>query len=165
MAGPPRPRARAVRQSIGAVPIQCRRAGHTRDARRAESLGGRAPSAEAAALRRSWTGALVGYHVADPEQPPDDREIEQALRLFRQFHGYRSTSLRLSRGVRATPSVLVHVGQLRAVVYSSDRGQRGRPQLYIHWMESQPQLVTNPEGTQLYLVGGRYRVTRRGIEG
>jgi hypothetical protein len=32
-------------------------------------------------------------------------------------------------------------------------------------MQELPRLVCNPEGTQLYLVGGNYRVSARGIEG
>jgi hypothetical protein len=32
-------------------------------------------------------------------------------------------------------------------------------------MEDPPRLVTDTAGTQLYVVGGRYRVTARGIEG
>jgi hypothetical protein len=32
-------------------------------------------------------------------------------------------------------------------------------------MEDRPRLVSNVAGTQLYVVGGSYRVTRRGIEG
>ena len=41
---------------------------------------------------------------------------------------------------------------------------RGRPRTFIHFMEDPPRLVTNTAGTQLYVVGGRYRVTARGIE-
>ena len=66
---------------------------------------------------------------------------------------------------RRVPEGLVDLGELRAVVYRSDRGQLGRPRSFIHFMESAPRLACDPSGRQLYIVGGRYRVTRRGIEG
>jgi hypothetical protein len=32
-------------------------------------------------------------------------------------------------------------------------------------LENPPMLACNAAGTQLYILGGQYRVTRRGIEG
>jgi hypothetical protein len=62
------------------------------------------------------------------------------------------------------PDVLMQLGRLRALIYTADRGDGGvRP--YIHFMEREPLLACDPQGSQLYIVGGRYRVTRRGIEG
>lgn len=69
------------------------------------------------------------------------------------------------RHERKVPSVLVRLGELKALIYRSDRAQRGRPQTFIHFLERQPTLASNPEGTQLYILGGRYHVTRKGIEG
>jgi hypothetical protein len=63
------------------------------------------------------------------------------------------------------PEELVQVGQLRALIYSSDKGRQGRNRTFIHFMETPPLLACDPQGRQLYIVGGRYRVTRRGIEG
>jgi hypothetical protein len=61
--------------------------------------------------------------------------------------------------------VLVHLGYLKGLIYSSDKGDRGQPKTYVHFMETPPRLTCDPHGRQLYVVGGRYRVTRRGIEG
>jgi len=63
------------------------------------------------------------------------------------------------------PDVLVQIGRLKGVIYSSDRGRRGRSRTYVHFMETPPTLACDPGGTQLYVIGGRYRVTPRGIEG
>jgi hypothetical protein len=62
------------------------------------------------------------------------------------------------------PNVLVLLGALRGLIYRADRGDGG-VRTYIHFMEREPQLTCNTDGTQLYIVGGNYRVTRRGIEG
>jgi len=62
------------------------------------------------------------------------------------------------------PRVLVSLGRLRGLIYSSDRGSPGHCRSYIHFMRRPPLLASNPEGNRLFLLGGRYRVTRRGIE-
>ena len=60
----------------------------------------------------------------------------------------------------------VALGELLGVIYRSDRlGARRRPRAYIHLMRTPPRLVSNVDGPQLYIVGGRYRVTPRGIVG
>jgi hypothetical protein len=61
--------------------------------------------------------------------------------------------------------VLVKLGKLKGLIYTSDRGQCGRPRTFVHFMETPPVLAANPEGTQLHILGGRYRVTRKGIVG
>ena len=66
---------------------------------------------------------------------------------------------------RIIPKVLVHLGWLRGLIYSSDKGSHGCHRTYVHFMETPPRLTCNPEGTQLYIIGGRYRVTPLGIEG
>lgn len=62
-----------------------------------------------------------------------------------------------------TSRVLVDLGELRGLIYRTDRD--GVAKTFIHLMESPPRLMYDPRGNQLYIVGGRYRVTRRGIEG
>jgi hypothetical protein len=60
----------------------------------------------------------------------------------------------------------VALGDLLGVIYRSARlGAGRRPRAYIHLMRTPPRLVSNLNGTQLYIVGGRYRVTPRGIVG
>jgi hypothetical protein len=63
------------------------------------------------------------------------------------------------------PKVLVRVGDLRGLIYRSDRGQPGCQRTFVHFLESPAQLASDPSGKQLYILGGNYRVTRRGIEG
>lgn len=66
---------------------------------------------------------------------------------------------------REVPPVLVPLGELRGVIYRSDRGQCGRPRTFVHFFESPPLLTCDPAGQRLHIVGGRYQVTRRGLEG
>lgn len=66
---------------------------------------------------------------------------------------------------RLIPHVVVELGELAGLIYRSDKWQPGQPHTYIHIMETPPHLVCNVSGTQLYVVGGNYRITPRGIEG
>jgi hypothetical protein len=63
------------------------------------------------------------------------------------------------------PQVLVQIGKLRGLIYSADRGKPGSCRTYIHFMDWPPLLACNSRGDQLYVLGGKYRVTHRGIEG
>jgi hypothetical protein len=88
----------------------------------------------------------------------------QSRRLFHNFHGFPVEKLLVLPCRREMPRVLVRLGQLKGLIYSSDRGD-GRMKTYIHFMERPPMLTCDPEGTQLYVLGGNYRVTHSGIEG
>jgi len=58
------------------------------------------------------------------------------------------------------------VGELRGVIYRTRRTPGEAPKNYVHFFQGRsPLLVTNPMGTRLYIIGGHYRVTPRGIEG
>jgi len=58
---------------------------------------------------------------------------------------------------------LVDLGALRGVIYTRD--QDGTQRTYIHFMDDPPRLACDARGRQLYVLGGSYRITRRGIEG
>jgi hypothetical protein len=65
---------------------------------------------------------------------------------------------------RVMPPVVVHLGSLVGVIYRSDRGRCGSPRNYVHFMKEPPALTSSVDGTRLFIVGGNYRVTPRGIE-
>jgi hypothetical protein len=93
------------------------------------------------------------------------RPAAAAMTLFETFHHYPPARLIYHRCRRRTPSVLVRLGKLRGLIYTSDRGQQGKPRTFVHFLETPPLLACDEEGKQLYVLGGRYRVTQRGIEG
>lgn len=103
--------------------------------------------------------------------PPRDlgkecrRCLNKALNLFHCFHSFPAPRLERESCNRTIPKVLVHLGALRGLIYSSDKWDPGRPKTFIHFMETPPRLACNPEGTRLYIIGGSYRITPRGIEG
>jgi hypothetical protein len=69
------------------------------------------------------------------------------------------------RHSRLMPEVVLQLGELLGVIYRADKGLTGNPRNYVHFMSDPPRLVCNRQGTQLYVVGGNYRVSARGIEG
>ena len=94
-----------------------------------------------------------------------DSSLKTAHELFERFHSFASPKTLRRQCPRLMPRVLVNLGELRGLIYRSDKEQCGRPRTFIHFMETPPLLASDPEGKQLYIVGGNYRVTARGIEG
>ena len=91
--------------------------------------------------------------------------LQRGRDLFRRFHCFSESGIIHSPCRRVIPKVLVKLGRLRGLIYSSDRGQPQCDRTYIHFMETPPLLACDPQGRQLYVLGGNYRVTHRGIEG
>ncbi len=91
--------------------------------------------------------------------------MQQGMDLYQAFNRFEPSRVMKIRHSRVIPPVVVELGELVGLIYRSDKGQPGQPRAYIHRMEDPPRLVSNIEGTQLYVVGGSYRVTQQGIEG
>ena len=108
---------------------------------------------------------LVTKRSGDDDAPPERRAtlLAQARGLFEAFAGFAPPRIASAHIDRAVPAVLVDLGALRGVVYTKDHGVPGRT--YIHFMEDPPRLLCDTRGRQLYVHGGSYRITQRGIEG
>jgi hypothetical protein len=91
--------------------------------------------------------------------------MRQGADLYQAFNGFGPSRVTKIHHSRVIPPVVVALGELVGLIYRSDKGQPGQPLTYIHRMENPPRLVSNIDGTQLYVVGGSYRVTPQGIEG
>lgn len=107
----------------------------------------------------------IRFH--EPPEPVRDPDVslDHAQKLFEQFHSFAPPETVRRRCRRLMPKVLVNLGELRGLIYRSDKAQCGRPRTFIHFMETPPLLASDAEGKQLYIIGGDYRVTSRGIEG
>ena len=91
--------------------------------------------------------------------------MQQGVDLYHAFNRFGPSRVMKIRHSRVIPPVVVELGELVGLIYRSDKAQPGQPLTYIHRMEKPPRLVSNVKGTQLYVVGGSYRVTPQGIEG
>ena len=110
---------------------------------------------------------LITLSVTDTKVPRErvPESLRRAQELFRQFHCFPSRRTTRLPQERAIPEVLAHVGELRGLIYRSDRGHRGKPRTFVHFFKLRPQLTCDAHGKQLYILGGNYRVTPRGLEG
>jgi hypothetical protein len=100
-----------------------------------------------------------------PAKVPHAESLQEGKKLYCLYHRFAPRKWVYQSCRRVIPKVLVHLGSLRGLIYASDRGSCGCPRTYIHFMETPARLACDPQGTQLYILGGRYRVTPRGIEG
>ena len=80
------------------------------------------------------------------------------------IHQKRWSLARSVAHARLMPPVVLEIGRLAGLVYRSSKWV-GRPRTYIHYMDDPPRLVSDVTGRRLFIVGGSYRVTPRGIEG
>lgn len=110
---------------------------------------------------------IVSIRFRDPvsRMKNGTESLERAQQLFERFHSFAPPQVLRRPCRRLMPNVLVKLGHLRGLIYSSDKEQCGRPRTFIHFMETPPLLASDANGRQLYIVGGDYRVTSRGIEG
>jgi hypothetical protein len=93
------------------------------------------------------------------------KDLRHGMEIYRRFNSFNPSRVMKIKYHRVIPPVVVELGQLVGLIYRSDKWQRHRSQTFIHLMDDPPTLVSDVNGTQLYIIGGSYRVTHRGIEG
>lgn len=89
------------------------------------------------------------------------KSIRLAARLYRSFRERepdRVASVRIK-----LPKVAVVMGHLRRIDYDTTHGKREQPYKHFFRGSSRPLLCAGTSDGQLLIVGGRYRVTGRGI--
>jgi hypothetical protein len=98
----------------------------------------------------------------NPIQGRTTEHIDHAARNFAKFHGTEATNVDKVK-IAEFGKVAYLVGELEGVIYATDRD--GKPEKYIHRFRksSRPLLVTNHDGTQLRIIGGKYLFTEDGI--
>lgn len=89
-------------------------------------------------------------------------QIARAADLFERFTGMDAEEIG-SVNVPEIPPVGVAVGTLDGVLYTTVRD--GVTEKYIHKFKAKdrPLLVVSPDGKSMFIVGGRYDFTERGI--
>ena len=92
------------------------------------------------------------------------RVPRKAASTFKRWHGFDADEVVQLKGPgKRIPDTLVALGELVEIVYRSNKWD-GEPKLYRHkTSKPHPMLATDPTGRALYLVGGRVKVTARGL--
>lgn len=89
--------------------------------------------------------------------------IDRAKRAYENFRGFSPTEVVHAR-LPDKPVTAYHMGDVEGIMYRTERD--GETQRYMHKFKDDagPSLCVQDDGSQLYLTGGNYRVTERGIE-
>jgi hypothetical protein len=88
-------------------------------------------------------------------------DLQRADDLLESFSGRRaSKELRVSQPQIKTGLV---IGPMTGVMYAADRGDGVHEYCHRFRKQSRPLLITDSDGNQLGIVGGRFRFTDRGI--
>lgn len=84
-----------------------------------------------------------------------------AVRLYEDFTGNRAT--RVSKVDMPDHETYLQVGNVDAILYSTNRG--GKVERYKHDFrrKSRPLLIASPDGKELRLIRGSFVFTNRGI--
>lgn len=91
--------------------------------------------------------------------------LEEAEEEFRGFHWGRRPKRVRRAPMPETRGVLVEIGELLGVPYRTAKGEGEPVEDWIHWFsEPRPRLAYDPETRDLFILGGRYTVTDRGVE-
>lgn len=89
-------------------------------------------------------------------------QIENAAQLYADFSGHEAEIIgTLDKPVM--PDVLIGIGEIDGVMYSTVRD--GKLEKYVHQFKknSRPLFAVSHDGKQLYMLGGAYTFTERGI--
>lgn len=124
------------------------------------TAGGGASGRDIAARAPGPAGASAGRATPGPL----GAAVRSAATLYRQFTRMPARSIERVAHARLMPPVVIEIGRLAGLVYRSSKWV-GHPRTYIHFMDDPPRLVADVTGRRLFIVGGNYRVTPRGIEG
>lgn len=89
--------------------------------------------------------------------------FNRAADLFRRFHGYAPQRPSDTPIISVPETESVFVGELVAVVYKTR--EHKRPFFHRFAVKSRPLLLVSSDGTQAFIVRGRYRFTARGFIG
>ncbi|MES2367628.1 MAG: hypothetical protein V4563_17260 [Pseudomonadota bacterium] len=89
--------------------------------------------------------------------------IDRAKRAYRNFRGVDPTEVVHAR-LPDKAVTAYHMGDVEGIMYKTERD--GKTERYMHKFKGAagPSLVVQDDGSQMYLTGGNYRVTERGIE-
>jgi len=91
-----------------------------------------------------------------------EKQIRQAAKLYESFTGEAPESV-VAVPAPKQPEVVVSIGTCDGILYTTV--QDGKLVRYIHEFKraARPTFAVSPDGKALYLLGGAYNFTERGI--
>jgi|WetSurMetagenome_2_1015567.scaffolds.fasta_scaffold550711_2 hypothetical protein len=89
-------------------------------------------------------------------------QIRKAKQLYKDFSGHEGDEFEYVKKPEFPDAVIV-IGELEAVIYSTVRDDEHERYIHKFRQESRALLCISPDGDQLFIVGGKYQFTDRGI--
>jgi hypothetical protein len=112
--------------------------------------------------------ALAAF--ANPRRNPRGSERARGIRTFKKWHAFSPHRITRVKAPSRIPRTMVQLGELEAIVYRSDKwaggpdNPKGKHILYEHTTQRpRPVLATDPDGRDVFIVGGKMRVTADGL--
>lgn len=98
--------------------------------------------------------------------PPSSKsltaQIARAKNLFKRFTGHDSEYADKVR-IPEYPDAVVCIGDVAGIMYNTVRDGKAEKYLHRFHASSRPLFCVSPDGSQLFLLGGAYDFTERGI--
>jgi hypothetical protein len=88
--------------------------------------------------------------------------LGQAGRLFEDFTGDKSANVQRIKKPEI-PEVLVAIGTIDGILYSTVRDHKVERYIHKFVAKARPTFAVSPDGKQLFMLGGAYNFTERGI--
>jgi hypothetical protein len=108
---------------------------------------------------------LPAHNINDADLVDAPKDAKDAAEFYESIQWGKKPDKVLELGDMSPPKWLVEIGDLRAVVYDSDKGGEGKEKYIHHFKNPKPKLATDPKGERLYVAGGGYHTNWRGIVG
>lgn len=97
---------------------------------------------------------------------PKGPEYDALVEWYSAFHGRVPDALTVApRGKKDMPDVVAELGPLTAIEYGVTLSSGERVTMRHTFGRQKPLLVCDADGENLWIVGGKFKVTERGIEG
>lgn len=108
------------------------------------------------------SGGVPPSSRARSKRVSSNTDIRKAASLYERFSGHEAESIGKIR-VPGLPKVGVCIGEVDGILYTTVRD--GVVEKYIHKFAKadKPLFVVSPNGKQLFMIGGRFTFTERGI--
>lgn len=92
----------------------------------------------------------------------NDPDVRKAMNLYERFSGHEAEAGERVK-IAPLPKVAVLIGEIDGILYTTVRD--GKVEKYIHKFHpnDKPDFVVSPDGKRIFLVGGRFDFTERGI--
>lgn len=89
-------------------------------------------------------------------------EIRKAQALYKDFSGHDGDEFETIQ-VPDMPKAVLVIGELEGVIYSTVRDDEHERYIHKFRAKSRPLLCASPDGDRLFIVGGEFEFTDRGI--